>query len=308
MTLDLGKIKFYYDRLFPWDTVVQMFKTEKGEREYVFGFISGSYKRHMRAETGYDLGSQYSQCKAVVRVDIGPVYAHSELAAASHHSYQAHTRKALTRSASTTDSTLIHSDNAQPGFNALSASSSTPSVDLRSSHSRDSSRSSSSAHAPYIGNTLKFDFDAKDFPRSCGCGASSACARCFALVIEAAARLVEVLRVDFGITRVLPVFSGNRGIHVWVYNSEFMGETFRVHLCTYLKNRYQLPIDVNVTAKISHMLKAPFSVHPSTGKLALPYTFALMRTPDFLDIAYRYDTIPAEFMAGFVNAVKAVWQ
>lgn len=156
----------------------------------------------------------------------------------------------------------------------------------------------------YIGNTLKFDFDAKDFRRSCACDDKSACPDCFALVANEAELLIGVLSREFNLNGI-PFYSGNRGIHVWVPGTEFMGETTRTNICERLTKRYGLHLDSNVTIKIAHMLKSPFSVHPSTGKIALPYPMTVLKDPAFLTDAYAYDDLPIEVLRQQIQTCAA---
>jgi DNA primase catalytic subunit len=143
-----------------------------------------------------------------------------------------------------------------------------------------------------ITNSLKFDFDAKDFQRTCSCGEKDCCSLCFSLLVAHLKLLVKILKVEFGIEAILTVFSGGRGIHLWVIHSEFeYSREFKESVCERLKVTYSIPIDKGVTVGDDHMLKSPFSVHPRTGRICFPYTIAEMSSPDFLKEAYTLDTI-----------------
>jgi DNA primase small subunit len=64
---------------------------------------------------------------------------------------------------------------------------------------------------------LVFDLDADDFKdiKSC-CGPSEICERCWVYMHCALDCLYDVLTNNLGFRHVLPVFSGRRGIHIWV--------------------------------------------------------------------------------------------
>ena len=64
---------------------------------------------------------------------------------------------------------------------------------------------------------LIFDIDMSDYDavRSC-CQGKSVCELCWGWMSCAAKTLAAILRDDFGFRYILPVFSGRRGIHLWV--------------------------------------------------------------------------------------------
>lgn len=64
---------------------------------------------------------------------------------------------------------------------------------------------------------LVFDIDMSDYDkiRSC-CQGKSICGRCWAWMSCAAKIMQHVLSEDFGFKYLLPIFSGRRGIHLWV--------------------------------------------------------------------------------------------
>ena len=156
-----------------------------------------------------------------------------------------------------------------------------------------------------IANTLKFDFDAKDFPRTCGCPDKGCCKECFALVVDAVETLIIALCDDLDHRALLPVFSGGRGCHVWVFGVEFSAsEKYRLAISLALQRKYKLPIDAEVTERFYHSLKAPFSVHPSTGMLCMPYTIAELKDPDFLDKAVTVFNVTEEFITARASMVK----
>lgn len=64
---------------------------------------------------------------------------------------------------------------------------------------------------------LVFDIDMSDYDkiRSC-CQGKSICNRCWAWMSCAAKTMQHILTDDFGFKYLLPIFSGRRGIHLWV--------------------------------------------------------------------------------------------
>lgn len=165
----------------------------------------------------------------------------------------------------------------------------------------------------FVSNSLKFDFDAQDLKeRTCACKDHDkdkmVCGDCFHILATKASRLKSVLQKDYGIDRVLTVFSGNRGIHMWVPNSEFMyNESFKTSLAQRMARVYNVHLDAKVTSGHSHLLKCPFSPHPWTGKLCMPTPMELMLRPDFLENAFTVQTIRKEDMDNAVLFTKSCW-
>ena len=64
---------------------------------------------------------------------------------------------------------------------------------------------------------LIFDLDADDFKDiKCCCGDSEICQRCWVYMTCAIDCLLEILEKNFGFKNILVVFSGRRGVHIWV--------------------------------------------------------------------------------------------
>lgn len=84
---------------------------------------------------------------------------------------------------------------------------------------------------------LVFDIDMSDYDncRSC-CSGKSICGLCWQWMACAAEVLQYLLYEDFGFRYILPVFSGRRGIHLWVCDARarIMGDDERAALVAYL--------------------------------------------------------------------------
>lgn len=64
---------------------------------------------------------------------------------------------------------------------------------------------------------LIFDFDMNDYDdvRTC-CSGKNVCVKCWQLLIVAVEVIEAALQEDFGFTQLMFVFSGGRGLHIWV--------------------------------------------------------------------------------------------
>jgi DNA primase small subunit len=153
---------------------------------------------------------------------------------------------------------------------------------------------------------LVFDIDINDYAhksedgekveiRTC-CSGSEFCSQCWGLMDLAVRIVTRVLREVFGFHHAIWVFSGGRGVHCWVCDKSaiHLDDRSRVAIANYLSERRMYPeieetfptfqclntldpldlcprIDMPVTTKANHLLKAPFCAHPRTGYICVPF-------------------------------------
>ncbi|THH30888.1 hypothetical protein EUX98_g3270 [Antrodiella citrinella] len=145
---------------------------------------------------------------------------------------------------------------------------------------------------------LVFDIDMTDYDsvRTC-CSEADICKRCWAFIAAAVHVLDEGIRDQYGYKHLLWVYSGRRGIHLWISDQEAMELTDEqrkalVGWMTVIQGgkemhkkvngpidaaledivlQYTYPrLDAEVSKHRNHLLKAPFCVHPKTGRVCVP--------------------------------------
>jgi DNA primase small subunit len=108
---------------------------------------------------------------------------------------------------------------------------------------------------------LIFDIDMSDYDkvRSC-CKGKAICKYCWTWMSCAVNILADILRDDFGFKYLLPVFSGRRGIHLWVCDrrARQLGDDDRRAIVGYMS-----VIRGDNTTAVSKDLVAQRAIHPS---------------------------------------------
>lgn len=172
---------------------------------------------------------------------------------------------------------------------------------------------------------LVFDIDLTDYERTC-CNEKIICEKCFPLIKVSVELLNYILKEELGFNNLAFVFSGRRGLHCWVndssskkYNGIVRGNIVNyfeivvekkiyVDKYTEIMRKYEslffdrkvnidelyklffIKLDKNVTKDMNHLLKMPFSVHPSTFLISIPIDpdkiekYCLQNIPSLNDI------------------------
>ncbi|ADM11992.1 DNA primase small subunit [Encephalitozoon intestinalis ATCC 50506] len=240
MGLDERLMKTYYRTLFPLDLIFKCLRIDEN-REISFGLGSGGYIRFLTFKTAEEFRKKLLGI-VPERIDVGAIYK---------------------------DRPVKHN---------------VPKV---------------------AGKELVFDVDLTDYPREC-CTEKLVCNKCLVLIKVAVRILDYSLRKEFGFKNVGFVFSGRRGMHCWVFDEAALelndierGEIVRYYDTVVKKKVYSkeyeeilreysfflgdetfkeselfekmyIRIDKEVTQKSKHLIKMPFSVHPSTEIISVP--------------------------------------
>lgn len=142
---------------------------------------------------------------------------------------------------------------------------------------------------------FRIDVDMTDFVElrdACGCGQdkSKMCASCWISLGHVGRYLITCLRAAFGLERIAAVFSGGRGLHLWVgdtraqtWSSGMRHNVMDVlidppldvlpascreaRLCIPSEKLY---LDRNVSEQRGHLLRTPFTPHHSSKFIATP--------------------------------------
>lgn len=150
---------------------------------------------------------------------------------------------------------------------------------------------------------LVFDIDLTDYERDC-CIGKTICNKCLVYVKCAARLMAIILKTIFNFNKILYCFSGSRGIHVHVCDKEAMAlnnyarkaivdfitvkngmkmeelksviEEYEENDGSDVWNKMFVRLDKNVSVDMKHLLKAPFSIHPTSKKVSVPMSLEML--------------------------------
>lgn len=129
---------------------------------------------------------------------------------------------------------------------------------------------------------LVFDIDLNEYDavRVCGCrGSETYCDECWSLINDAMLFLDDTFRMDFGFEQLIWLFSGRRGVHLWICDGEakFLDQEVRDAIINYLSmirgeeypfNIEQLPYYGKLLgARIIEFIATPYIRHASFDEL-----------------------------------------
>jgi DNA primase small subunit len=202
-------------------------------------------------------------------------------------------------------------------------------VDVGAEYTVDARLRKADEEREVLWRELVFDLDLTDYDdvRRCDCREQKMiCLDCWTLMRAGMEILREVLGEALGYTKLLWVFSGRRGIHCWVGDAGagLLSREARRRVLDVLQFEHRPPCtreatdallrkwwvvwggrknasvqtmaktlwprpDRAVTIDPKHLLKAPFSLHPATGRVCIPFadpaTFTPLEVPDYRDCA-----------------------
>lgn len=137
---------------------------------------------------------------------------------------------------------------------------------------------------------LVFDVDANDYAdvRTCGCGEEKkVCNQCWTDHIVPAANTIERICRELGFRRILRVFSGRRGVHIWVFDRKayYLLTEQRAAICQRIQME-GVRLDIPVTTKASHLKKLFLSIHSGTGNVCAPITSDFLPERDAVNVRF----------------------
>ncbi|CAK5281356.1 unnamed protein product [Mycena citricolor] len=157
---------------------------------------------------------------------------------------------------------------------------------------------------------LVFDIDMTDYDpvRTC-CTDAGICHRCWAFIAAAVRVLDHTIRDQFGYVHLLWVYSGRRGIHLWISDTEAMELTDdqRKTMVAFLT---VVPKDENKKLNVRYGSRVlPASLRPALDELAMVFTDLILRDQDCFETEKGWEAllrlIPEPRV---VDALRSQWE
>lgn len=139
---------------------------------------------------------------------------------------------------------------------------------------------------------LKIDLDIKDYDRNgvCNCIKDMMCVVCWDEFMHSSRILIDyILRNVFYFSNIYHFWSGNRGLHIWCFDSRVLGwsKSERATFIDTIRKRENIEnslpehlrilpwpkFDVDVTKDPTHPLRIPFAPHCKTGGMGIMLPF-----------------------------------
>ena len=118
---------------------------------------------------------------------------------------------------------------------------------------------------------LVVDIDINDYDdrrtTECGCCETRFCRHCWTSYMNPAIMAIHTLFTEhFGFQNIIWAFSGRRGVHAIVLDTFDWDSEAKNAVIERIKQLPERPrIDVAVSLQPNHLIRAPLSVHPTTG-------------------------------------------
>lgn len=122
---------------------------------------------------------------------------------------------------------------------------------------------------PESARPLVFDVDIQDYSeitRTCQCEAKQVCSICWKQIMRPAMISARQFLCDFcKFEKVLFVFSGGKGFHIWVLDERVW--SFSLNARQNFADRMPIQFDRPITCDKGHLIKMPWCIHQKTGRL-----------------------------------------
>ncbi|KAF7321456.1 DNA primase [Mycena kentingensis (nom. inval.)] len=160
-----------------------------------------------------------------------------------------------------------------------------------------------------VARELVFDIDMTDYDpiRTC-CSGAAICTRCWAFIAAAVRILDSAIREQFGYEHLLWVYSGRRGIHLWISDDEAMllTDEQRKSVVNWLsvvqKDESKRP-NIRLAGRA-----LPASLRPALDHLAVVFTQLILEDQDCFASEQGYEALLRLIPDGnVVNTLRAAW-